>query len=143
MSLLNNIPTDKLWGFITKTYGDRKPELAFTHALIDEYAGKKPDYIPYYELKKIITSNDLVKSIPEKQLIDFLCFDIEILELYFRLIDEDDNHFDIDLEMIQEILSGNEQTFGNKKYSTKAIKDRLFTCFTPTQNFLRLLEAKK
>lgn len=143
MSLLNSIPTSSLWKFLTDTYGDKKPELAITKVLIDIYKGKNPEYIPYYEIKKIINKTELLRTVPEKQLIDFLCFEIEILDLYFRLINDDDSHFDISLELIQEILSGQEQTFGNKKYSAEAIKDNLFTCFTPTKDFLRLIGAEK
>jgi hypothetical protein len=141
MSILDNIPTPELWEYISTNCGDKAPQLAFLRALVAKYRGQEPAVISLYEFKAILKESGLKNKVTEKQVVDFLCFDLELLDLYFRFIDDLDEHFDFDLESIQEVLSQEKLNIGNKVYSASAVQKNLFTQFSPTKNFLRLLES--
>ncbi len=142
MSSLTDIPSSYLWQYLYAEYGNRKLELEFTKALITFYSNSEPNYIPFYEFEIIQKKSNINSKVLGQPLIDFLCFQTEILELHFRLIDSDDNHHEIDFDLMQEIISGQDHTFGNVNYSSKAASERIFTYFVPTENFQRLKMAQ-
>lgn len=141
MSILDNIPTNKLWEYFDANFGAKASELAFARALVENYRDQEPVVIPLYEIKAILNKSGLKDKVTEKQVIDFLCFDLELLNLYFRFIDDSDDQYDFDLEGIQEVLSQESLKIGDKVYSSQVIKKNLFTQFSPTKNFLRLLKS--
>ena len=130
-----------LWRQIEETTDKDAPVVKVLHQLIKHYTNSTPEYIPAYELERTIDQLGYSKQEIWKQLVDFLCFDTKILELSFRLI-EDDEHHEISLETLQSIMAGDPIELGSNTYTSIAAQNQIFPYFIPTENFRWLLDAE-
>lgn len=130
----------ELWRQIEDSAGKNAPVVAVLRALIKTYPKIAPQYIPAYDMEKVINDLGYSSQTIWKPLVDFLCFDAKILELGFRLIEGDD-HYEISFETLQLIIGGDPIFLGSKTYSSTAAQNHIFPYFIPTEQFRWLLDA--
>jgi hypothetical protein len=138
-SRLNN---QKRWQELQQRAGDDLALFDILTCLVRQHIHTKPTYIGAYELESIVDDLGLDKTEKWKSLINFLCFETQLLELNFRLIDDSDNHHEISFEELQSIIAGEELVCGATIYDSKAALNKIFPYFIPTEYFYQLLEIE-
>ncbi len=123
---------------------DQDSDIALVlRALLDKYGPHLVPQIPAYELERLVKSMGIDVKTTWKKLIDFLCFDIELFSLEFRLIDELDNEHYISYEELQHILAGRHLVIDTRTYSATAAKGQIFPFLVPTKKWKWLVIGYK
>lgn len=119
------------------------PALAdVARGLSERYGGSNTNYIPSYELAMIFDKVGANKQAFWKPVVDFLCYRSRIFILHFRLIDDDDS-FEVSLELMQTILAGDDIRFGSRTYKAEVAAQLTVPYFVPTSRFFLLNEYLK
>lgn len=143
MSISKPPRPEEPWKSLRDFAGDDNALLEILSALVQQYANLKPEYIGAYELERIVEKLGYNKKDKWKDLIDFLCFRTKLLDLNFRLIDDEDNHYEVSYEKLQSVIAGEFIDIGGNKYSSKAILNNTFPYFVPTEKFRQLLKLER
>lgn len=127
------------WRKITRAVMEHSPTAAILHALIEQYRASKPGYIPSYEVEMIFDGLGLSKELYWKSFIDLSCYDLEIFDLKFQFLFDDDD-FDISFDDLQMILAGESIRVGANVYTASLAKKHIFPYLVPTKGFYWLLD---
>lgn len=133
--------TEAEWSELIEIAGKDHPAILVLYDFLSN-CKSLPQYIPSFELEKVITKFDLPLAEVWKPIVDLLCIQAELLELHFRFINEKDDHFEIGYDAIQQVLSGEALEFGGIRYSAAVLRNRISPYFIPTAKFVRLFEIE-